>query len=101
MANPLNNLTAKGEAFQWGKSRSFVFSTFKDMAAEAPVVALKTYILNTDASIDDSGVTVLSHYLDGQERLIAYFNLPFSARQCNYCITRQELLMALLAVNHF
>lgn len=60
----------------------------------------KEYVLDTDASTDGSGVVRLQ-CLEEQERVVAYVSKTFGAWQCNYCVTRWELLAVVLVVNHF
>ena len=39
--------------------------------------------------------------VEGEERVVAYYSKTFSPLQRNYCVTRQELLVVVLATNHF
>ena len=58
------------------------------------------YILDTDASAFGLGA-VLSQIQNGKERVIGYFSKTMCSEECNYCVTRKELLAVVTAVKHF
>ena len=58
------------------------------------------FILNTDTSNGGIGV-VLSQLQDGEERVIAYISRSLNRAQCQYCVTRKELLGMVKAIRHF
>ena len=55
-------------------------------------------ILDTSASNKAVGA-VLSQIVKGEERGVAYYSKTFSPPQQNYCVTRRELLAAVIATN--
>jgi len=64
----------------------------------APILALsdwsKPFLLDTDAS--DTGIgAVLSQVKDGKECVIAYASRSLTKSECNYCVTRRELLVVI------
>ena len=60
----------------------------------------KTFILDTDASGFGMG-TVLSQKHDNQEHVVAYYSKILSKPECQYCVTRRELLAIVQSVKHF
>lgn len=104
VAKPLHKLTSKDAQFKWTAEEDAAFTSLKDQLTSAPVLGYpnpqRDYILDTDASNDGAGA-VLSQIQQGQERVIAYFSKTFSASERNYCVTRKELLAAILSVKHF
>ena len=58
------------------------------------------YILDTDASAVEVGA-VLTQVQDGEERVMAYYSKTLAPPECNYCVTRRELLAVVKAVKHF
>jgi len=58
------------------------------------------FILDTDAS-DNAVGAVLSQMQDGAERVIAFASRSLDRRECNYCVTRKELLAVVHFLKHF
>ena len=79
------------------------FQELKKRLVSAPILGYPLpdapFILDTDASNHAIGA-VLSQIQDGQERVIAYYSQTLSRSQKQYCVTRQELLAVVKAVQH-
>ena len=95
IAKPLHAMTRKGQKFQWTTDCETAFVELKKRLTEAPVLALPQdegmYILDTDASADSLGA-VLSQVQDGLEKVICYGSRVCSRSECNYDVTKRELL---------
>ncbi|GFW77832.1 hypothetical protein TNCV_3404071 [Trichonephila clavipes] len=104
IARPLHKLTEAKQKFIWTVDCNNAFNKLKDALTSAPILAYpeigKQFILDTDASHESIGA-VLSQEIDGQQRVIAYFNKCLSKPERNYCVTRKELLAIVKAVEHF
>lgn len=104
IAKPLFRLTSKEVQFIWTAAEQKAFEDLQAKMTSAEILGYPDpqlqYILDTDASGDGAGA-VLSQLQQGRERVIAYFSKTFSASERNYCVTRKELLAAILAVKHF
>ena len=76
------------------------FQKLKDGLVYAPVLGYPNitlpYILDTDASAMGIGA-VLSQVQEGKERVTAYYSKTLAPPECNYCVTRQELLAVMKA----
>ena len=57
-------------------------------------------ILDTDASIHAVGA-VLSQEQDGVERVLAYYSQTLKCAECQYCVTRKELLAMVKGIHQF
>ncbi|GFT22001.1 retrovirus-related Pol polyprotein from transposon 17.6 [Trichonephila clavipes] len=104
IARPLHKLTEAKQKFIWTVDCNNAFNKLKDALTSAPILAYpeigKQFILDTNASHESIGA-VLSQEIDGQERVIAYFNKCLSKPERNYCVTRKKLLAIVKAVEHF
>jgi len=100
IAAPLHALTKKGQTFRWTGECEDAFVTLKAALTSPPILAMPTddgrFFLDTDAS-DKAIAAVLSQVQNGVERVVAYASRSLDRRECNYCVTRNELL----AVVHF
>ena len=71
---------------------------------EAPVLAYpdagRPFVIDTDASNVGVGA-VLTQGVGEEERAVAYFSRTLSWAERIYCVTRQELLVVVLAGRHF
>ena len=59
-----------------------------------------SYIFDTDASVVGIGA-VLSQVQKGKKRVIAYYSMTLALSERNYCVTHQELLAVMKAMEHF
>jgi hypothetical protein len=80
------------------------FQTLKEALCTAPILAYpksrERFVDDTDASDIRIG-RVLSHVQVGQERVTAYYSRMLNKVKRNYCITRQDLLAIMRALEHF
>ena len=97
---PLNKLTEKG----WSGDGQKAFDTLKSALVSAPILGninMHDFLyLDCDASSFGIGA-VLSQLQNGQERVVAYFSKSMTKTQCQYCVTRRELLSIFEAVKNF
>ena len=104
IAKPLHLLTEKNRVFEWSQEAEEAFQSLKQLMTSAPILAYPSetdeFILDTDASNFHLGA-VLSQVQDGHERPVAYFSRTLNKAECNYCITRKELLAIVASVKHF
>ena len=105
IAKPLHRLTEKHTTFKWTRECEHSFENLRQNLVSAPVLAFpdcsRPFILDTDAS--DSGIgAVLSQVQDdGTERVIAYASRTLSKAERRYCVTRRELLAAVVFIRQF
>lgn len=96
LAEPLQRLTKKNVAFQWGKEQEAAFETLKDRFITAPVLAMwhedRLTILEADCSGWAMGGCLSQYGLDGTLRPVAYLSKKLSPAECNYEIHDKELL---------
>ena len=107
IAVPLSALCSPNVKFRWTQREQGAFETLKNALVEAPMLAFPhqtaQFILDTDAS--DYGVgAVLSQVVEENnelvERPISYYSKTLDKYAKNYCITRKELLAAILGIQH-
>ena len=88
----------------WDEACQAAFDGLKKAMGEAPVLPYPNpnlpYLLDTDTSTEGVGA-VLSQVEDGKEHVVAYYIAKFSSPQCNYCVTRKELLAVVKSLEHF
>jgi transposase InsO family protein len=100
IASPLHALMRKNTRFHWSEDAQWSFDRLKSLLTSPPILAMPNdsgeFVLDTDAC-DNAIGAVLSQRQDGVERVIAYASRSLDRRECNYCVTRKELL----AVVHF
>jgi len=100
----LTRLMRKNATFCWTPEAQQAFDSLKDALCNAVTLAFsspgQTVILDTDAS-DVAYGSILSTYVDGVERFIAFMSRVFNSAQRNYCPTRRELLAVVAALQHF
>ena len=105
IAKPLHRLTEKNTTFKWTSECEGSFENLRQNLVSAPVLAFpdcsRPFILDTDAR--DSGIgAVLSQVQDdGTERVIAYASRTLSKAERRYCVTRRELLAAVVFIRQF
>jgi len=104
VAKSLHKLTERGREFSWTSECENAFAVLKQRLTSAPVLVFpdytKTFILDTDASNEGIGA-VLSQEHDGQERVVAFASCTLSKAERRYCVTRKELLFAVVFIRHF
>jgi len=104
LAAPLHALSKKGQSFAWTADAQSSFDALKEALTSPPILAMPNdsgeFILDTDASDTTIG-SVLSQIQDGVERVIAYASRSLDKRECNYCVTRKELLSVVHSVKYF
>ncbi|KAJ8333758.1 hypothetical protein SKAU_G00410770 [Synaphobranchus kaupii] len=96
-----------------GELRSFLglargnpwpFDQLRAALTEAPVLAYpdaqRPFIVDTDASNTGVGAVLSQEDEDG-ERVVAYYSRALGKAECNYCVTRRELLAVVRALHHF
>jgi predicted aspartyl protease len=105
MAGPLHKLTSKKVQWQWGVTELHAFEDLKVALQQAPLLRLfdpkKPCIVDTDASAYAAGAILTQCDDEGNEHPVAYFSRCFSKTECNYCVTRRELLAILLALRRW
>ena len=104
IASPLTKLTEKKADFHWDQECQVAFDGLKEALCEAPVLAYPRssglFIVDTDAS--NTGVGgVLSQLQDDEEKVIWYASKKLSRAQRQYCVTRRELLAAVIFLQEF
>ena len=104
IAGPLHRLTEKETEFVWTVQCNEAFLKLKQLLTTAPILAYPIasgrYTLDTDASEKAIGA-VLSQEQNGHERVIAYYSRSLTRRERNYCVTREELLAVVKAIEKF
>ena len=100
IAQPMTDLTKKGNSFWWSPACQKAFEDLKRILCSAEVMAYPAseglFILDTDAS-DKAVGAVLSQVQDDRERVRAFGSHALNKAERNYCVTDRELL----AVKHF
>ena len=104
IAAPLHELQKQGRPFRWTSEAQEAFETLKGALASPPILAMPNdtgqFVLDTDAS-DVAIGAVLSQVQDGVEKVIAFASRSLDRRECNYCVTRRELLAVVHFLKHF
>ena len=104
LADPLVSLTRKGVPFMWGSDQQDSFDALKACLLCAPILGFPTeddrFVLDTDASLFAIG-GVLSQIQNEEEVVIAYASRSLRLSQRRYCITRREMLAAVVMCTHF
>ena len=95
VARPLNDLTKKGQTFEWKESQQTAFDTLKQWFTTAPILAFpdidKQFCLETDAS-DFTISAVLSILKNDKRHPVAYSSHSMSSEERNYHIADKEML---------
>ena len=104
IAAPLTRLTEKKTDFHWDLECQVAFDGLKEALCEAPILAYPRvsglFIVDTDASNTGIG-GVLSQVQENEERVIWYASKKLSRAQRQYCVTRRELLAAVIFLQEF
>lgn len=105
IARPLNKLGEKGTIFKWTEECEAAFNMLKDKLTTAPILCYPMlglpYVLDTEYACDEAVGAVLSQIQEGKERVVAYFSKSLNRNETNYCVTRKELLVVVLALRRF
>ena len=91
VAAPLQELTNKGQTFNWGDRQERAFQTLKGALHTAPVLKIpdlhKPFQVISDASLHGIGAVLMQ-----DEQPCAYTSKKFNQAERNYHTTDQELL---------
>ena len=105
IASPLRALTRKDAEFSWTTEREHSFQTLKQKLTSTPVLAYpsfdKSFILETDASIEGIGAVLSQPQEDAMVHPVAYASRSLTAAERNYSITELETLAVVWAITHF
>ncbi len=95
-AAPLHQLLAKGIAFDW---------TLKEKLVSPPIFTFpdfdKSFVLETDASIQGLGAVLSQKQADGKLHPVAYASRSLASNEERYAITDLETLAVVWAISHF
>ena len=104
LAEPLLQLTRKGERFRWGDPQQEAFDALKRALTTAPcLVSPKDegdFVLDVDASNIALGA-VLQQWQDGQLRVLGYASTALNRTQRDWCTTRKELFSVVFGLKRF
>ncbi|KAK1609365.1 hypothetical protein QYE76_033038 [Lolium multiflorum] len=90
IAAPLNELTKKGVAFEWGVAQDHAFDELKRLLTSAPLLALPDFNKQFEIECDASGIGI-GGVLMQEGRPIAYFSEKLSGAKLNDPIYDNEL----------
>ena len=103
MTRPLHHLTKKGEEFRWTAECQQSFDTLK--ARLTSLLAYpsfeRSFVLETDASIDGIGAVLSQPQGDELVHPLAYASRALSAAEQRYSITKLETLAVVWSISHF
>jgi hypothetical protein len=85
IATPLNELTKKGVAFEWGITQDHAFHELKRLLTSAPLLVLPDFNKQFEIQCDASGIGI-GGVLMQEGRSIAYFSEKLSSAKLNYPI---------------
>ena len=101
---PLVKLTEKGHVWHWSSDCDAAFLQLKERLVTSPILGYpvfnQPFMVDTDASGEGLGA-VLSQYVSGVERVIAFASRSLSKAERKYCATRREMLALVWAIKHF
>ncbi|MCP4116047.1 MAG: hypothetical protein GY737_11705, partial [Desulfobacteraceae bacterium] len=104
LASPLYKLLRKGSAWQWTSQCTAAFESIKYALSHSPLLAFPQFqhpfFLQTDAS-KKAVAGVLGQRVNGQERVIAYFNRTLTSAESNYPALELEALAIYSTMLHF
>ncbi|UYV79597.1 K02A2.6-like, partial [Cordylochernes scorpioides] len=102
---PLNNLLKKDVKWKWDEECETAFSKLKNMITSKPILAIYNpkypIHLYTDASQEQIGSILKQEQPDGLLKPIAYRSHRMTSYESNYCVTEQECLAIIDAVDFF
>ena len=104
-AAPLHQLLAKGIAFDWTPECQQAFEDLKEKLVSPPIFAFpdfdKSFVLETDASIQGLGAVLSQKQADGKLHPVAYASRSLASNEERYAITDLETLAVVWAISHF
>jgi hypothetical protein len=106
IAQPLNDLTKKGAAYEWTSKCQTAFDTLKIILTSSPVLILPhtgetaRFVLSTDASGFAIGAILLQDQGLGLQP-VEYYARNMNAAEHNYPVHAQELLAIVAALKHW
>ena len=95
----LHQLLVKGIAFNWTSECQQASVDLKEKLVRLPVD--KSFVLETDASIQRFEAVLSQKQSDGKLHPVAYVRCSFSSNQERYAITDIEKLAVVWVINHF
>ncbi|UYV76906.1 K02A2.6-like [Cordylochernes scorpioides] len=102
---PLNNLLKKDVKWKWDEECETAFSKLKNIITSKPILAIYNpkypIHLYTDASQEQIGSILKQEQPDGLLKPIAYRSRRMTSYESNYCVTEQECLAIIDAVDFF
>ena len=105
IASPLHGLTRKNVRFNWTADEEHSFQTLKEKLISTPVLAYpsfeKSFVLETDASIEGIGAILSQPQEDDLLHPVAYASRSLTVAERNYAITELETLAVVWAITHF
>jgi len=105
IAEPLTRLTKRGVPLEWKEEQQKAFDTIKTKMTTQPVLCHydpKLPIeLRTDACGYGLGAILLHIFSDNTKRVISYASRLMTAAEKNYCISAQECLAVVRAIDKF
>ena len=102
IAKPLYQLTEKKVCFKWTDQCEDAFISLKNHLTSAPILAFQIDHFCLFWTRDTGIGAILSQcHPDGTEHVICYVSQGLSKSECNYCVTRKELLAAVTFLQHF
>ena len=100
----LLRILLKGAPFVWTDRQQQAFEALKACLVSAHILGFPTengrFVLDTDASLFAVG-DVLSQLQDDMEVVNAYASRSLRLSQRRYCMTRREMLAAVVMCTHF
>ncbi|XP_015118528.1 uncharacterized protein LOC107042140 [Diachasma alloeum] len=104
VAEPLTRLMKKSQAWEWMEEQARALDTLKRHLTSSPTSACpdfsQPFTLQTDVSSVPIGA-VLTHEIDGEERVIAYASRALTETDKCYTVTEQECLAEIWAIEKF
>ena len=105
LARPLNLLTRKNTAWQWGQQEQAAFEALKECITSEPILAqpdlTAQFLLEVDASGYVVGAVLLQSKEDRKLHPIEYYSSTLNEAERNYDIYDLELLAIVKALEHW
>ena len=102
---PLHQLLAKGITFDWTPECQQAFEDLKGKLVSSPVLTFpdfdKSFVLETDTSIQGLGSVLSQKQADGKLHPVAYASRSLATNEERYAITDLETLAVVWAISHF